>query len=141
MAMADIPFVNLNYWVLQTIAMLLTALLVPKLKVSGPLGALGAVVALAFVNAHLWDAALFFSLPDSLGYRALLLFVSNGVLFWILVKILPGIEVEGVVAAFVAPLVFTIASILVAEYGQDIDWAKVWDAIVEFVKSVKKEVQ
>lgn len=129
--------VYLNYWVLQTFAMLLTGLLIPGLKVSGPFGAFAAVVGLAFFNATVWDAALFFSIPDSLTTHALVLFLSNGMLFWIFVKLMPGIGVEGVTPALVAPLVFTFASILIREYGGLIDWAAVLDNVLRIVGSLK----
>ena len=38
-----------------------------------------------------------------------------------LVKLLPGIEIEGFAAAFVAPVVFTALSLLISAYGRDVD--------------------
>lgn len=129
--------VYLNYWVLQTFAMLLTGLLIPGLKVSGPVGAFAAVVGLAFFNATVWDAALFFSIPDSATAHALVLFLSNGVIFWIFVKLMPGIGVEGITPALVAPLVFTVSSIVIREYGGLVDWSAVLDGILLVLDSLK----
>lgn len=130
--------INISFWILQTIAMMITAFLLPRLTVSGPLGALGAVIGLAFVNAHIWDAALFFQIPNSFTSHALLLIVANGVVFWILVKVLPGIEVQGVLPAIAAPIVFSICSILINEYGKDVDWKKVYDVSLHEVTEIKK---
>lgn len=132
---------NPTYWLLQTVAMLLTAFLIPNLRITGPLSALIAVLALAFVNAHLWDAALFFQIPDSLTIHAAALFVSNGIIFWLLVKLLPGIEVDGIAAALFAPIVFTLCSLLISKYGMLIDWPWVWDQIKTNVESVRRFVQ
>jgi len=126
-----------GYWILQTVAMMVTALLIPRLRITGILGALGTVVALAFINATFWDAALFFSLPKSATAHALTLVLANGVIFWILVKLLPGIEIKGVLPALVAPLVFAICSMLIHRYGQGIDWAQIFETVLEQVSALR----
>lgn len=128
---------SLNYWIMQTIAMMVTAFVLPGLTVKGPLGAFVMVVALAYVNAKVWDAALFFQLPDSLTTHTIMLFLANGVLFWILVKVLPGIEVTGVWPALVAPLVFTVLSVLVSYYLKDVDWLLVLEKSVEYIRATR----
>ncbi len=133
--------INLNFWVLQTIAMMITAFVLPGLKVSGPVAALGAVLAISFMNAHLWDAALFFQVPDQLSYQVLMLFVSNGVLFWILAKLLPGIEISGIVSALLAPLILTLTSVFLATYAKDIDWFKIWEVFRDTVTGVRDELK
>lgn len=127
----DLEFFNFNYWFLQTVAMMLTALIIPNLTVTGPFGAFITVFAIAFINSKVWDAALFFQLPDTLTVQALVLFFSNGTIFWILVKLLPGIEVTGFLPALIAPLVFTVCSLLIDEYAKDIDWLNVLNYIID----------
>jgi hypothetical protein len=61
----------INTWALQTVAMALTALALPKLRITGILGAFGTVAALALVNTTIWDAGLFASLPGSFSVQAL----------------------------------------------------------------------
>ena len=116
----------LNYWALQTAAMLLTVILVPKLRLTGIKGAVLTVFAISVVNSFLWDAALFFAVPDSLTLHAVLLFLTNGIIFWVLVKLLPGIEVDGVLPALVAPVVFTGCSFVVSNYAGEINWEHVF---------------
>jgi uncharacterized membrane protein YvlD (DUF360 family) len=116
-----------KYWLLQTCAMMLTALLIPRLTVTGPFGACVGVLGLGLVNATIWDAALFFSLPESLTLRAGLLFLANGILFWVLVKLLPGIEVQGLLPALIAPVVFTVTSVLIAMYAPMMDWSGLFE--------------
>ena len=123
---------DLSYWGLQTVAMLITALLIPNLRITSIFGALLTVVALAFVNSTLWDAALFFQVPDHITTQALTLFIANGVIFWILVKLLPGIEVTGFFAALIAPVVFTLCSLVIDTYKDQIPWSHIWDLIVQF---------
>ncbi len=117
----DVP-INLNFWILQSFAMGLTVLFIPKLKLTSIFGATFMVIALALVNSHLWDAALFFSVPNSLSVQTGLLVISNGIIFWILVKLLPGIEVKGVLPAIAAPLIFTLTSVVLSRYLADIDF-------------------
>lgn len=129
--------INVSHWVIQTFAMMLTAFLIPKLRVSGPIPALATVVTLGFINAHYWSAALFFSLPADVTSNAIFLFLANGVLFWIVVKVLPGIEVEGVLPALAAPVVFTVISVLLNENLKDVDWNVVWQEVTGFVQAVR----
>jgi putative membrane protein len=128
---------NLDFWIMQTLAMMLTAMLLPGVRVTGPLGAFVAVAGLAFFNAHLWNAALFFQVPDSLSIQAAALLVTNGALFWIIAKILPGIEVTGALSAFAAPVVFTLCSIFISRYTTTIDWRQVWDVLRSFFQQLQ----
>ena len=112
----------LSFWLLQTLAMLCTAALIPRLTITSLFGAFGTVACLAAVNATVWDAALFMSVPDSFTLHTLTLLLSNGLLFWLLVKILPGIEIQGVLVAIAAPVVFTVLSLHFHSYGSFVDW-------------------
>ncbi len=135
------PMFNLTYWVLQTLAMLLTCWLVPKLKVTSIFGAFFMVVALAFINANVWDLALFMKIPDEATYQTLVLFLSNGFLFWILVKILPGIEVEGFRPALIAPVIFTVSSLIVSVIVKDVDWVKFLEWVISSLGDLKDFVR
>ena len=101
---------DLQNWAIQTAAMLLTCFLLPRLKVRGPLSAFFTVVALGFINTHYWDATLFLHLPQNLELNTAILVLINGALFWFLVKVLPGIEIEGVFPAIAAPILFSLVS-------------------------------
>lgn len=127
----------LTYWLLQTLSMAITALLIPGLMITSIFGALITVLALAFINASIWDAALFFSIPDSFTMQALMLFGANGLIFWVLVKLLPGIEVRGFLPAFIAPVVFTLTSLVISNYAADIDWERIFDQSIATVTETK----
>ena len=125
---------------LQTLAMIITAIIIPGLTVSGPLGAFIAVVAITLVNSYVWDAALFFHIPDSFTTHALLLLLANGVIFWIIVKLVPGIQVTGIFPALCAPVVLTITSYLILTYGKNIEWGKIYTYIVDHLAILKNYV-
>lgn len=130
-----------TYWIFQTLAMLLTAAVIPRLRITSLFGAIAIVACLGFVNSTIWDAALFFSVPSSFTMQALILLLSNGLLFWVLVKILPGIEVQGVVAALAAPVVFTVLSLLIDKYGKSIDWSMVFNIGLDWVEHLRRSAQ
>lgn len=132
---------NLSYWLLQAAAMLITSWLIPRLRITSFFGALTTVIALAFINSKVWDAALFFHIPDSFTMQALLLFLTNGIIFWVLVKILPGIEVQGLLPALLAPVVFTVCSILISKYAPLINWTKLFDMLIDLFKYLKSYFQ
>lgn len=138
--MHDLLQINFGFWILQTIAMLLTALLIPRLTISGPFAALATVIALAFFNSKLWDFALFFQIPNDFSTHTILVLVANGLAFWLIVKLLPGIEVDGILPALAAPLVFTVTSSLLNKYGRDIPWDQVYAQIVHSVHSVRDQL-
>lgn len=129
---------NFSYWALQTAAMMLTVFILPRLRVSGPLGAFATVVALAFVNSHVWNAALFFSIPDTFSYQVACIFLANGVIFWVLVKILPGIEVDGFLAALFAPVLFSLISLFLSRYATDIDWIRLMQWSLEQLQELQE---
>ena len=130
----------IQYWFLQTIAMLLTAFVIPRFQIKGPLAAFLLVLALGFVNATIWDAALFLQIPNSASMHAVTVLVANGLVFWILVKLVPGIEVIGFLPAIAAPVVFSLVSILTYQYGREIDWFSLAEQLLRYVAAVRDQL-
>lgn len=132
-----------NNAITYLIAMSLTIIFIPRLWISSPIGAIAILAAIAIVNSTLWDANLFFNIPDSLSVTAIKLFFANGVLFWILVKLLPGIEVKGILPALIAPIVLTFISSLLRIFVPNIDWISIIQAlfhsIIDFKNSITQE--
>ena len=130
----------INHAISQIIAMCITILLIPRLWITSIFGAVFILIGISVANAFLWDAALFFSIPQNLSTAAIQLFISNGVLFWILVKFLPGIETEGILPAVVAPVVFSIISSVLHQYAGAVDWISVGSSVVDYVVSYKNDM-
>lgn len=122
---------------LQTFALLITAFLIPRFQVSGPLSGLIMVLALGFVNTNLWDVALFYQVPNTFTSQVIVTFFVNGLLFYILAKILPGVAIQGILPALVAPVVLTVVTTAVYHYGRDIDWAAVWEQIKQTFELIR----
>jgi uncharacterized membrane protein YvlD (DUF360 family) len=129
-----------NHGISQLIAMLLTIFFIPRLWVTSPIGAFGILIAIAMVNATFWDTSLFFFLPDTISVNGLKLLLANGVLFWVLVHFVPGIRVQGILPAILAPLLFTLISSLLNVFAADVDWVKIlsyfFDTLVYFKNSL-----
>jgi uncharacterized membrane protein YvlD (DUF360 family) len=133
--------IKLDIWVIQTLAMILTAILMPKFTVSGPISALIAVITLSVVNTHLWDAALFFSVPDSITLHAATLIIANGIIFWILVKILPGIDTQGFIAPLLAPIIFTVISVYLHQMSPKIPWDQLLSSAKAIITDTKEHLK
>lgn len=124
-------------WFLQTLAFLITAFLIPRFTVEGPFSALKFVIVLSLINTTIWNGRLFAALPDSLTVHALSIVLANGVLFWILVKIMPGVSIDGVLPAIAGPIVFSVISALTFTYGKDVDWASVAQTAADEISGLR----
>lgn len=128
---------SIDTLVLLSLSLVVTAWLLPGLAVTSVFGPILAVITLALMNNYLWSTALFFQIPDSLTAQTFLTLVANGALFWIVVKLLPGIEISGVVPALVAPVLFTLLSIVAFRYGRNINWIEVWQVVSDFIQGIR----
>ena len=127
----------INHLLSQVIAMGLTVFVIPGLSITGLFGAIRILVAISLVNAFLWDASLFFALPQNLTVMSAQLFLANGVIFWVLVKLLPGIEVNGVLPAIIAPCIFSLTSALLHNYAGAVDWMGLLVLLFDKIISIK----
>ena len=131
---------SLTPFIFQTVAIALTTFLLPKLKITSIFGAIGMVVGLSLVNHYLWASDLFTALPNSLSAKSIVLFFSNGVIFFALVKFLPGIEVEGLFTALIAPILFSVLTVLIQKYAPLVDWGQVFQSLIDFIISLKSYI-
>jgi len=130
-----------NNWILQVAAMALTALFLPRLKVTSIFGPVLAVFALAAINTFYWDVDLFFFIPRGLNLDVLILVAINGIIFWLVIKFVPGIEIEGLLPALVAPLFFTFFSILLTYISPIIPWNKIFLLLEQLFSSLRTYFQ
>lgn len=127
--------------VFQTVALLITAYLLPRFEISGPISAFIMVVVIGIVNSTLWDAALFYSIPNSITAQTVTTLAVNAVLFWILAKVLPGVQIHGILPALVAPVVFTVISIATYQLGRDVNWHAVGTGVQGGFDFLKNYIQ
>ena len=122
-----------SYWLIQGVALTITAFILPGLRVTSLFGPILMLVSITVVNAFLWDASLFYNIPHSLTNQAVMVMLWNAVIFWILVKLLPGIEISGFVAPILAPIIFTATTLFASQYATKVDWEKLANGIVDEV--------
>ena len=128
----------MNNFIYQIFAIAITAILLPKLKISSILGAVGLVLAITAVNTYLWNSSLFNFVPNTLGAKPLTLILANGVIFFVLVKILPGVELEGFFTAFIAPVLFSLITMAIQKYGHLVDWSRLLEITFNFIANLRE---
>lgn len=129
----------ITLFLLQTIAMAITSGIIPGLRITSLFGPLLMVAGITALNYYLWDRTLFEAIPNNFSSKAITLFFANGFFFWLLVKLLPGIEVDGFLPALAGPVVFTIVSLLVREHGAHINWEGLYMTIRDFIIQIKAQ--
>jgi putative membrane protein len=82
-------------WVLNAIALLGVAYLMPAIHVADFMSAMIAALVLGLVNTLIRPLLILLTLPATLLTLGLFIFVVNGVLFWLVGSILQGFRVDG----------------------------------------------
>lgn len=95
------------------LAIILAANLVPGIALDGMLSAVAAGLLLGLVNAIVRPVLVILTLPITLLSLGLFLLVLNGLCFWLVARVVTGFHVSGFWAAFLGALVVTIASWIV----------------------------
>jgi len=95
---------HLIHWLVSTLAVLLTAWLVPGFYVSGFFSALAAAVIIAIANTVIWPVLIVLTLPINVVTLGLFTFVVNGAVIKMCAALIPGFEVRGWLSAIVGAL-------------------------------------
>lgn len=98
----------LLHWLLASLAIGLTAYLVPGFKVSGFFSALLAAVMIGFVNIFIWPLLALLTLPLTIVTFGLFLFIVNAVALKIAAALTPGFAIIGFGPAIIGSIVLTL---------------------------------
>jgi putative membrane protein len=110
---------------LNGLAILAAAYVLPGLQLSGPIPALVAGAALGFINAILRPILLLLTLPLTLLTLGLFIFVVNAICLALTAALVPGFEIAGFWSAlFGALLVSLVSWALNVAIGGDPDWRR-----------------
>ncbi len=82
-------------WILNAVALLIVAYLLPGIVVTGFGSALIAAVVLGLLNMLVKPVLILLTLPVTIVTLGLFLFVINALVFWFAGSILSGFKVEG----------------------------------------------
>lgn len=99
-------------WILNALALMAVAYLVPGIGVDSFWSALIAALVLGLVNALLRPILLILTLPVNILTLGLFTLVINGFLLWLVGTMVKGFTVAGLVPALLGALVLWVASML-----------------------------
>jgi putative membrane protein len=101
-------FKLLVVWVLNALALMAVAYLVPGIHVANFTAALLAAVVIGFANVLVKPILVILTLPITLLTLGLFLFVINGLLFWFVGHLLQGFSVNSVLTGVIGALVYSV---------------------------------
>jgi putative membrane protein len=100
--------------ILNAVAIVVAAYLIPGIYVASPGAALVAALALAIVNAIVRPVLLLLTLPLTILTLGLFIFVINAICLAIVAWVVPGFGVSGFGAALLGALVISLVSWLLS---------------------------
>jgi putative membrane protein len=101
-------------WLINAVALIAVAYLMPSISVSSFGSALVAALVLGFVNAVVRPVLVLLTLPVTILTLGLFIFVLNGLLFWMVGSWLEGFNVGGFWAGVFGAIVFSLVSWLLS---------------------------
>jgi putative membrane protein len=105
--------------VVNALAIMLAASIVPGIAVDGLVSALAAAVLLGLINAFVRPVLLILTLPITLLTLGLFLLVLNGFCFWLVAWLVKGFHVAGFGSALLGALVVSVVSWIVTALISD----------------------
>ncbi len=97
-------------WLINAVALMAVAYLLPGISVSSFVTALIAALVLGLVNAVIRPILILLTLPATLLTLGLFIFVINGLLFWLVGSYIDGFTVAGFWPGFFGAIVYSIVS-------------------------------
>ena len=101
-------------WLINAIALMAVAYLLPGIAVAGFLTALVAALVLGLVNAVIRPVLILLTLPVTLLTLGLFIFVINGLMFWFVGSFISGFTVAGFWPGVSGAIGYSIVSWLLA---------------------------
>jgi putative membrane protein len=101
-------------WLINTIALIAVAYLMPSISVASFNAALVAALVLGLVNAVVRPVLVLLTLPVTILTLGLFIFVLNGLLFWAVAEWLEGFTVAGFWSGVLGAILFSIVSWLLS---------------------------
>ena len=97
-------------WIVNALALLAIAMIVPGFHVASFLVALLAALVLGLVNALIRPIVIILTLPATIITLGLFAFVVNALMIWLVSTVVPGFTVDGFVPALLAALLLWVVS-------------------------------
>lgn len=106
--------------VINAVAFLATAYVVPGFRVDNFTAALLAAVVLGVVNTFIKPILSFVTLPLTVITLGLFAFVVNAIVLFIVAWIVPGLEIEGWLPAILGAIVLSVVSTILSSVLKDL---------------------
>lgn len=101
-------------WILNALALLAVAYLLPGIRVDGLFSALIAAMLLGLINVLLRPLLILLTLPVTFVTLGLFVLVINGLLFWFAGSVLKGFDVSGFWAGLTGSLLYSALSFILS---------------------------
>jgi putative membrane protein len=105
-------------WLINTLALIAVAYLMPSITVSSFGAALVAALVLCLINAFVRPILVLLTLPVTILTLGLFIFVLNGLLFWAVAEWVEGFAVGGFWSGVIGAILFSIVSWLLSALVQ-----------------------
>ena len=103
-------FKLLLVWMINAVALMAVAYLLPGIAVSSFVTALVAALVLGLVNAVIRPVLILLTLPATVLTLGLFIFVINGLMFWFVGSFIQGFIVGGFWAGVIGAIVYSLVS-------------------------------
>lgn len=97
-------------WVVSALSVILTAYIVPGVRIANVWTAFIAALIIGLINALVRPLILLLTLPVNILTLGLFTLVINGLMFWLASSIVKGFDVANFTAAFLGALVYWLVS-------------------------------
>jgi len=101
-------------WAINAVALYLTTLVVPGVRVTDFGGAVVAALVLGIVNAVIRPVLLILTLPINILTLGLFTFVVNAVMLYIAAGVTHRLQLDGFLAAFIGAIVLSVISFILS---------------------------
>ncbi|MDZ4098694.1 MAG: phage holin family protein [Methylophilaceae bacterium] len=109
----------LAVWILNAIALLAVAYLLPSIQVTGFVAALIAAAVIGLVNVLIKPVLILLTLPVTILTLGLFIFVINGLLFYLVGEVLEGFQVESLLSGILGAVLYSVISWLLTSLIKD----------------------
>jgi putative membrane protein len=97
-------------WLINALALIAVAYLMPSITITSFWTALVAALILGLVNAVIRPVLILLTLPVTVITLGLFILVINGLLFWLVGSFIEGFAVQGFWAGFFGAILFSVVS-------------------------------
>ncbi|PKO91053.1 MAG: hypothetical protein CVU15_11665 [Betaproteobacteria bacterium HGW-Betaproteobacteria-1] len=97
-------------WILNALALLAVAYLMPSIEVSGFMSALIAAAVIGLVNVLIRPVLILLTLPVTVLTLGLFILVINGLLFYFVGHVLEGFHVQSLLSGIIGAILYSIIS-------------------------------